>query len=130
MVAYWVKAPASDKIDDDGVVRLNMGGDTLLSSITGTTWTKTRLARLSAAVQSKIDNTIPLLSLSGDDPDGPLAAGTQIKRDDGNFTTAALRVEYGERVFLDGAGNIIYRSTLITFTHNGDKLMPRSEVVR
>jgi hypothetical protein len=117
MVAYWVKPSVGNGIEDDGSVHLSNGSEVLLSTISGSVWNKKRLDKLNSSVQAKIDNVVSLSSLDDDDPDKTMRA-------------AELKAIYGNRVFLDGQGNIIYRSALITFIHDGTRLIPRSQRVR
>lgn len=117
MVAHWIQPTVGNRIDDDEKVRLNTGHEVNLCDIpNGPNWNQDRLDKLSAAIQAKIDNVIPLSSLSDDDPD--------------KDPRTNLKVIYGNRVFLDNKGNIVYRSTLITFTHDGTRLVPRCDTVR
>jgi hypothetical protein len=45
------------------------------------------------------------------------------------MTATQLETKYGNRVFLDGS-NLVSRATLISFTHDGTRLIPHTERVR
>ncbi len=117
MVAYWVKPSVGNGIEDDGSVHLSNGSEVLLSTIPGSVWNKKRLDKLNSSVQAKIDNVVSLSSLDDDDPDKTMRA-------------AELKAIYGVRVFLDGKGNIVYRSTEITFSYDNERLVPLCKRVR
>jgi hypothetical protein len=117
LVSVWVKPPLTASIDEDGVVRLSNGREFALSDIPGNDWTQPRLAKLSEFAQNFFDHIEPLASLPEDDPDK-------------TATAAQLFAQYGNRRFLDGKGNIVSRSTEISFTHDGARLVPHCRVVR
>lgn len=99
---------------DDGDIRLSNGQMTLLSTISGTKWTRQRIQRLTDALQVKMDNRFLISSMQVDDPDkAPALAG-----DDAHFQAI-----YGGRRFIDG-NSLVDRSTLISI-----ELRPRDRFI-
>ena len=91
-----------------------------LDDIPGNGWNSaTRRERLAEAIQALVDeeNTFTLTSLPSDDPDK-------------TATAAELFAEYGNRVFLDGNGNIVHRTSAISFDWDGTDLIPITTTVR
>lgn len=123
MTAYSVRT-----IDDAGGT-LELRDGRQFAFVPRQTWSQLRLDQLSALVQAQIDHVMPVADLAADDPDKAWAAGTPITNANGQESTVELIARYGNQVFLEGT-NIRFRSTRITFTHDGDRLIPRSEVVR
>ncbi len=127
MVAIWGLDPDLGSIEGDKAIRLNTGAVvdlTEFSLVLDKKVTAKDIADMEAKVQASMDSVIPLASLGGDDPDK-------------TATAAELTAEYGGRAFLDGLGNIVFRSTLFTLeqvktdTHKaGGVLVPRWSRVR
>ncbi len=134
MVAIWAVdvltgAPnlKDNSIEIDKAIRLNTGSVidlTEFNLILDKKVTAKDIADMEAKVQASMDSVIPLASLGSDDPDK-------------TATAAELLAEYGNRAFLDGLGNIVFRSTLFsltqvkTETHNaGGVLVPTWTRVR
>lgn len=118
MVAVNVRPSRAARHVDDGDIVLSNGRSTLLSSIPGgITWTRQKLDRLTNAVQAQTDDIWDRSLLPLDDPDRTM-------------TAAEFTAIYGGRGILDppdaasDTGNIIWRSTLVSFTFNGDDLVP------
>ncbi len=127
MVAIWGLKPLTDSIEGDKALRLNTGAVvdlTEFSLVLDKKVTAKDIADMEAKVQASMDSVIPLASLGDDDPDKTV-------------TQAELTAQYGNRAFLDGLGNIVFRSTLFTLTqvktetHKvGGVLVPRWSRVR
>ncbi len=127
MVAIWSLKPLTDSIEGDKALRLNTGEVVDLTEfnlVLDKKVTAKDIEDMEAKVQASMDSVIPLASLGSDDPDK-------------TATAAELTAEYGGRAFLDGLGNIVFRSTLFTLTqvktdtHNaGGVLVPRWSRVR
>jgi len=101
-----------------GTLTLDDGRVFTLDDIPGNGWNRNRLGKLGERIQALAD--IPYTQVQADLPlDDP----------DRTATSAELFAQYGNRVFLDGA-NIVSRSTEITFTHDGDNLIPHHKRVR
>ncbi len=127
MVAIWGLKPLTDSIEGDKAIRLNTGAVvdlTEFSLVLDKKITDKDIADMEAKVQASMDSVISLASLGSDDPDK-------------TATAAELTAIYGRRAFLDGLGNIVFRSTLFsltqvkTDTHKaGGVLVPRWSRVR
>ncbi len=127
MVAIWGLKPFTDSIEGDKAIRLNTGAVVDLTEfdlVLDKKVTAKDIADMEAKVQASMDSVIPLASLGDDDPDK-------------TATAAELLAEYGGRAFLDGLGNIVFRSTLFTLTQvktdthkSGGVLVPRWSRVR
>ena len=132
MVAIWAvdeitRLPVSNKIEDDKAIHLNIGPVIDLAEfnlVLDKKVTAKDIADMEAKVQAGMDSIISLASLGDDDPDK-------------TATQAELTAIYGGRAFLDGLGNIVFRSTLFTLTqvktdtHNaGGVLVPHWSRVR
>jgi sugar/nucleoside kinase (ribokinase family) len=83
----------------------------------GNNWNAQKLAKLTERAQALFDVVVALADLPDDEPTKTM-------------TAAELLAKYGNRVFLDGQGNLVSRATLISFTHDGTKLIPRAERVQ
>lgn len=94
-----------------GTLTLDDGRVFTVDDIPGNSWNANRLGKLTEAIQTLADLVIPLADLPSDDPDK-------------TATPAELFSEYGNRVFLDGQGNIIHRNVIITFSWDGTTLIP------
>jgi len=106
MVAIWGLKPLTDSIEGDKALRLNTGAVVDLTEfnlVLDKKVTAKDIADMEAKVQASMDSVIPLASLGSDDPDK-------------TATAAELTAQYGGRAFLDGLGNIVFRSTLFTLT--------------
>ncbi len=116
MVAVYVRPSRAIRHIDDGDVVLSNGRTTLLADVSGVTWTRARLRRLTAAVQAQMDHRRSIASLEDGDPDK-------------TATDSELLAKYGGRMFIDGS-DIVSRSTLISFTLVNGDLVPNVSVVR
>ncbi len=127
MVAIWGLRPLTDSIEGDKALRLNTGAVvdlTEFSLVLDKKVTAKDIANMEVKVQASMDSVISLASLGDDDPDK-------------TATAAELTAQYGGRAFLDGLGNIVFRSTLFTLTQvktdthkAGGRLAPRWSRVR
>ncbi len=134
MVAIWAVDVATgapgvkeNSLEIDKAIRLNTGPTidlTEFNLVLDKKVTAKNIADMEAKVQASMDSVIPLASLGDDDPDK-------------TATAAELAAQYGNRAFLDGLGNIVFRSTLFTLTQvkdetnkAGGKLVPRWSRVR
>ncbi len=127
MVAIWGLKPLTDSIENDKAVRLNTGAVvdlTEFNPVLDKKVTAKDIASMEVKVQASMDSVISLASLGDDDPDK-------------TATAVELTAQYGERAFLDGLGNIVFRSTLFTLTQvktdthkAGGVLVPRWSRVR
>ncbi len=114
MVAIWVRPSRAARHVDDGDIVLTNGRTTLLDDISGTTWTRQRIDRLTNALQAQMDHRRLIADLGDIDPDkAPALAG-----DDAHFTAI-----YGGRMFIDG-DSVVSRSTLISFIFTDGDLVP------
>ena len=74
MVSISVRPKRSARHIDDGDIVLTNGRVTLLDDISGNTWTRSRLRRLAAAVQGRMDHRRLIADLRDIDPDTAHAA--------------------------------------------------------
>ncbi len=117
MVSVSVRPARAARHVDDGDIELSNGRTILFSEIAGNTWTRQRVSRLAAAVQARAQTVWARDRLPPDDPDLTI-------------TAAELNAIYGDRGTLDpsdatdGAGDIIWRSTKVSFTFDGNDLVP------
>lgn len=121
MVSVHVRPRRAASHIDDGDIVLTNARTTLLSSISGVTWTRQRLQRLSNAVQAQMDDRRLIADLAVDDADRIMAA---LSDADAQFTA-----KYGGRMFIDG-DSIVSRSDEISFTLVDGDLFPITKVVR
>ncbi len=127
MVAIWGLDPNLGNIEADKALRLNTGAVVDLTEfnlVLDKKVTAKDIADMEAKVQASMDSVISRVSLGDDDPDK-------------TATAAELTAQYGNRAFLDGLGNIVFRSTLFTLTQvktethkAGGVLVPRWSRVR
>ncbi len=120
MVSVYVRPSRTARHVDDGDIVLTNGRTTLLSDISGVTWTRKRIQRLTNAVQGKMDHRRLIADLEDIDPDKVHA----LAGDDAWFTAT-----YGGRMFIDG-DSVVSRSDLISFTLVDGELVPHAEAVR
>jgi len=110
MPSVWNRPSLSGTIVGDDSITLSDGRTLALSDVSGVEWDAAKIARLTAFVQAAIDDIQPVASLPDRDPDK-------------TATPAELLAKYGGRRFLDGNGNIVSRSTLVTFEYDGTDLI-------
>ncbi len=107
-------------INADGVVELSDGRLKALADISGTKWNKSRIGKLTVALQAIIDDRRLIADLEDIDPDKTHA----LAGDDAWFLST-----YGGRMFIDG-DSVVSRSDLISFTFENDELVPHLQVVQ
>ncbi len=124
MVTINVQRQRSTRHVDDGDIVLERGrrvlATILLSDISGGSWTRQKLQRLTNAVQAKMDHRRLIADLEDGDPDKTHA----LAGDDAWFTAT-----YGGRMFIDG-DSVVSRSDIISFTLLDDDLYPHVQAVR
>ncbi len=113
MVAIWAVDVATgapdvkeNSLEIDKAIRLNTGSIidlTEFNLVLDKKVTAKDIADMEAKVQASMDAVIPLSSLGSDDPDK-------------TATATELTAQYGNQAFLDGLGNIVFRSTLFSLT--------------
>ncbi len=104
MPSVWALPPVSETIEADGILRLSTGQTFTLSNIPGNGWKESRLGKLTVAVQALIDSKVVVADLPSDDVDKTADA-------------AELLGRYGGRRTLDGSGNLLDRSTTVSFEY-------------
>ena len=123
MVDITVRPARAARHVDDGDIVLTRGGadigTVLLDDISGRTWTRQRLQRLTNAAQGKMDHRRLIADLEDIDPDKVAA----LAGDDAWFTA-----RYGGRMFIDG-DSVVSRSDTIRFTYENGDLIPHIDVV-
>ena len=120
MPAIWGLKPLTDSIEGDKALRLSNGVTVDLSDLNIRLDKKPAqpvLDAIVARVQAEMDDIQALADLPDDDPDK-------------TATVAELAAQYGGRRFLDGAGNVVSRSTLFSITWENGRLAPRWTEVR
>ncbi len=124
MVDISVRAARAARHVDDGDIVLARGGadigTVLLADISGRTWSRARLRRLTNAAQARMDHRRLIADLEDIDPDKVHA----LAGEDAWFTAT-----YGGRMFIDG-DSVVSRSDLISFTLVDGDLVPTVAVVR
>ncbi len=120
MVSVYIRPSRAARHVDDGDIVLTNGRTTLLADITGVTWTRQRLQRLTNAVQAQMDHRRLIVDLEDIDPDKIHA----LVGDDAWFLST-----YGGRMFIVG-DSVVSRSDLISFTLVDGDLFPTVRVVR
>ncbi len=120
MPAIWGLPPLTDSIEGDKTIRLSTGSIIDIADLNIRLNNKppqSKIDTIVARVQARIDVIVPLSSLPDDEP-------TKI------MTSVKLNAQYGGRVFLDGVGNIVSRSTRFSLTWENGRLVPHWETVR
>jgi len=107
-----------DEATGDVTASLAQGGTVTfnLNDIPGNGWPPGRLEKLRQKVQDFFDHRVPQSDLPLDDPER-------------TWTAQQFTDKYGGRVFLDGQ-DIVTRHTLFSVSHDGTRLIARTEDVR
>jgi hypothetical protein len=114
MPAIWGLKPLTDRIESDKEVRLSTGVVVDLSDFNIRADKKPsdkQISDIVARVQANMDVIEPLAAFPDDEPHKTISS-------------AELQALFGGRVFLDGSGNIVMRTTLFSLTWEDGRLMP------